>query len=235
MTPRRGALPGIIRLGEKLLPLAMYLHGQPIRQELKKMRTVLDIGCGKGLVAGYGIRRKDVCMVGVDIFEPDLRIARERGAHDTHILSDARFLPFKEKSFDAVMCLELLEHLDREEGLRLIRNAEAIAVRKVIISTPVGFLDVDAGANRSQQDEFNPYQDHKGGWEPGELRALGYKVYYNNYLHRLEKFLADRHRTWSWLASTIIFSLLAPLNWLSPRFGSHLFCVKTVGPAGSSR
>ncbi|OGO06821.1 MAG: hypothetical protein A2Y92_01875, partial [Chloroflexi bacterium RBG_13_57_8] len=215
---------------EKLLPLAMNFHCRPIRRELKKgIRTVLDIGCGKGLVAG-GIREKGIFMVGADIFEPDLRTAREKNAHDGHVLADARFLPFREKSFDAVMCLELIEHLDKEEGLRFIRNAEAIAVRKVIISTPVGFLDVNSGADACGQEKGNPYQHHKGGWEPGELRALGYKVYYNDYMHRLEKFFADRQSTWAWLASAAVFTLLAPLNWLSPGFGSHLFCVKEIDP-----
>ena len=236
MTQKRaGVLSGVIRLGERLLPLAIFIHCRPIRKELVKgIRTILDVGCGQGLVAAYGIRHKNVYLAGAEIFEPDLLIAQKRNAHDDYVLADARSLPFQAKSFDVVMCLELLEHLDKEEGLKLIRDAEEIARRKVIIATPFGFLDTDPRSNRSRQDELNPYQDHRGGWQPDELKALGYKVYCNNYLHRLEEFLAARHSTWSWIMSTVIFTLLAPLNWLSPRFGSHLFCVKNVGPEGAS-
>jgi ubiquinone/menaquinone biosynthesis C-methylase UbiE len=226
-------LSKVINLGKRLLPVAIYILERPIRRELnKEIRTILDVGCGQGLVGRYGIHHRNMFMVGADIFEPDIKIARERGAYDEYIVCDARSLPFRAKSCDAVLCLELLEHLDKQEGLNLIRNVEAVAVRKVIISTPVGFLNTDPGANRSGQDEANPYQDHKGGWGADELRTLGYRVYYNNYLHRLEKFLAARHRAWSWMLSAVIFSLLAPLSWLSPSFGSHLFCVKELTQAG---
>jgi ubiquinone/menaquinone biosynthesis C-methylase UbiE len=223
----------IINLGKRLLPYIIYILQRPTRRELnKEIRTILDVGCGQGLVGKYGIHHKNIFAVGVDIYEPDLRIARERGAYDDYILCDVRALPFKEKGVEAVLCTEVLEHLDKEEGEALLKDMEAIARKKVIVSTPVGYLHTDPEANRAGEESANPYQEHKGGWGADELRALDYKVYYNNYLHRLERYLAHRHRTWSWLSSIIIFSLLSPLMWLSPSLGPHLFCVKELDRPG---
>jgi ubiquinone/menaquinone biosynthesis C-methylase UbiE len=222
-------LSGIIKIGAKLLPWVIYIHGRPFRRELnREVKTVLDIGCGQGLVGMQITRPGRLFSVGADIFEPDLKIARERNAHNDYILCDARSLPIKEKSFDAVLCLELLEHLEKAEGKKLIKSLEAVAAKKVIITTPVGFLHTDPESNRSGQDNPNPYQDHLGGWQPDELKDLGYRVYYNDYLHRLEKFFTNRHSTWAWMLSTVIFTMLAPLNWLSPSLGVHLFCVKVI-------
>jgi len=56
-------------------------------------------------------------------------------------LCDVRKLPFKQKSFDTVLCMEVIEHLEKEEAIRLIEDMEKIARKKIIITTPVGFWE----------------------------------------------------------------------------------------------
>jgi 2-polyprenyl-6-hydroxyphenyl methylase / 3-demethylubiquinone-9 3-methyltransferase len=87
---------------------------------------ILDIGCGAGFAtqrmsqAGYRI-------LGVDLSEPSLRIARNYfrglglaapldnpGGRDGCVFSraDAMSLPFGDAVFDAVLCLDFLEHVE---------------------------------------------------------------------------------------------------------------------------
>jgi SAM-dependent methyltransferase len=131
--------------------------------------SVLDVGAGRGRPMRFLRRRLRFYAVGVDIFRPYLQECQRQGVYDDYVQVDARSLPFQSDSFDAVLCMEVLEHLEREEGLALIAALEQIARRQVIISTPVG-------AHHQHDYDGNPYQEHKYIWQPGELKRLGYRV-----------------------------------------------------------
>jgi SAM-dependent methyltransferase len=132
-------------------------------------KSVLDVGCGRGEPMRFLRREAHTLRVGADIFMPYLLEARRSSTHDWYVMCDVRKLPFVTKVFDVVLCLEVLEHLDRDEGVRLLADMERIARKRVIISTPAG---------RYEQHEYNnnPYQAHKYIWQPSELKGLGYRV-----------------------------------------------------------
>lgn len=132
----------------------------------KEAKTVLDVGCGKGEPMRFINRHKHYFTVGVDIFEPYLRECERQRIHNQHILCDIRNLPFRDKSFDVVLCLEVLEHLEREDGGKLLREMERTAKKQVILSTPVGKY-------KQVSYEDNPHQEHKHIWSPDEMQALG--------------------------------------------------------------
>ena len=129
----------------------------------------MDIGCAKGEPMRFINRHREFYTAGVDVFEPYMREARREGIHDAYVRSDIRMLPFKRGSFDVVLCMEVLEHLERDEGVALLRVMEEIAVSQVIISTPVG-------SYRQEAYDSNPHQQHKHAWSPQEMRELGYQV-----------------------------------------------------------
>jgi ubiquinone/menaquinone biosynthesis C-methylase UbiE len=138
-----------------------------ILRELMDCSSVLDLGCGRHSM--IGILPKDIKKTGVDIFNPYIAQAGRSKRHDSYIMADITNVEFKEKSFDAVALLDVLEHLTEEQGRALISNMERWARKKVIIFTPAGHVDQDA------YDE-NPYQEHKTGWDRYILESLGYKV-----------------------------------------------------------
>jgi SAM-dependent methyltransferase len=128
--------------------------------------SVLDLGCGpESPIARFpGMRR-----VGAELFEPYLRQAATERHHEAYVMTDLRHPCFRPESFDAVVLLDVLEHLTREDGERLLAEAVRLARRKVIVFTPNGFLPQEGYHE-------NPYQRHLSGWSTEELEALGFAV-----------------------------------------------------------
>ena len=85
---------------------------------LGKGDRLLDIGCGEGRHC-HGVQLfTEAQAIGVDLDEPSLALARERGAElegkgppAEFLSADASELPFENASFDAAICSEVLEHV----------------------------------------------------------------------------------------------------------------------------
>lgn len=185
-------------------------------------RSMLDVGCGQGEPMRFIRRKRWLFSVGVDIFLPYLRECRRVGIHDQYIQCDVRSLPFRRKSFDVVLCMEVLEHLDKEDGRNVINALEEIARWRVIITTPVG-------AHEQHEFDHNPYQQHQVIWQPAEMKALGYKVRGHGIknlggmsgrqspLPRLLRPLVD-----------VAWVLAGPLVCLWPHLAGNMVCIKTI-------
>ena len=65
----------------------------------------------------------------------------------------------------------MLEHLNKNDGIRMLGEMERVSREKIILTTPNGFLPVYPGG------EDNPEERHLCGWGCSELRGLGYRVY----------------------------------------------------------
>lgn len=70
----------------------------------------IDVGCGDGGRAGAWLAANGASYVGVDVSEAAVSAARARGLRAIRI-DDAGELPFPSDSFDAAVCVEVLEHL----------------------------------------------------------------------------------------------------------------------------
>ena len=78
-------------------------------------RTVLDVGCGTGLnliyLKHYGT------VIGLDLSKEALNFCKLRAAENL-IQADAEKVPFKDDTFDLIIALDLLEHLDDRDVLK---------------------------------------------------------------------------------------------------------------------
>ncbi len=95
-------------------------------------RTALDLGCAQGMLS-YFARKKGGFWVSADEDQSNLRAARELLKEGLVRLSGYA-LPFPDRTFDLVLCLDYLEHIDNddvalEEMARVLRpNGRLILV-----------------------------------------------------------------------------------------------------------
>ncbi len=94
----------------------------------------------------------------VDISAPALTALRARGADV--VLSQVTSLPFADATFDLVCALDIIEHVDDEDGAlsELARVARPGAT--LILSTPL---------HPSRWNTFDDFVGHKRRYEPGRL------------------------------------------------------------------
>lgn len=102
--------------------------------------TILDVGCGTGLNIEKIRRQGYEDAVGVDLSFDALDYCRVRNLHNL-VCGDATHLPLKGESFDIILALDIIEHLDDDtqaidEFNRLLKSRGVL-----IIFTPAfGFL-----------------------------------------------------------------------------------------------
>jgi len=188
-----------------------------LRKELFNCDTVLDLGCGYN----SPIQHLNVPFsVGVEKFEPYLKESKEKGIHNQYIKADITKIEFRPKSFDAVLCIEVLEHLTKEAGYQLIKKMEKWAKKKIIVTTPNGYLWQDGYDN-------NPLQEHKSDWSVKELEKLGFKVSGINGWKKLKgyKGTIKYKPTLFW---TIISDLTQKITYHFPNLAFQLFAVKQI-------
>lgn len=89
-------------------------------------------------------------------------------------------LGFRSKSCDAVLALDVLEHLTKKDGLKLVKSMEKIAGKTVVIFTPNGFI-------HQFEHNGNVFQVHQSGWTVKEFKDMGYEVKGINGLKFLRK------------------------------------------------
>lgn len=73
---------------------------------------VLDVGSGSGVISKFISEKNSV--VSLDISEKCIRNCRKLGLKDG-VVADAIKLPFKDGTFDRIVCVELIEHLDEPQ------------------------------------------------------------------------------------------------------------------------
>ena len=137
-----------------------------IPKMLEGCESVLDIGCGRTSPVAFCRARY---TVGVDIFGPYIDKSKSENRHDDYVLSDITAVEFKPRSFDAVLCTEVLEHLPKEDGDELVGKMKRWATKRVVVTTTNGFC-----GNETVDD--NDHQLHLSGWSVDDLESLGFKV-----------------------------------------------------------
>jgi ubiquinone/menaquinone biosynthesis C-methylase UbiE len=77
---------------------------------------VLDAGCGAGRFIDR-IRRIKGCQIfGVDTSRNMIRRARKKVPDANYLIADVLYLPFRRKTFTAVICFSVLWHIPSKKG-----------------------------------------------------------------------------------------------------------------------
>lgn len=160
----------IIKNIKKTFPnLALFTLSLELENLLSDCDSVLDLGCGDNSPIGF-IKRKGY-LVGVDGFKKSILKSKKLNIHDKYLHKNILDVKkdFKKNSFDAVVALDVIEHLPKKDGYKLIKIMEHLAIKKVILLTPNGFVN--------QTGEGNGLQEHLSGWSVADFKKSGYNVF----------------------------------------------------------
>ncbi|MCU0285014.1 MAG: class I SAM-dependent methyltransferase [Acidobacteria bacterium] len=196
-----------------------------LAEQLANSETILELGAGKNSYLDK--LQKPFIITAIDIDRSSLDIAAENNVYDYYIKGDVTKLPslVAPKSFDAVVAFDLIEHLTKADGRRLIEDMCHIALEKVIIYTPNGFLHQPASKD-------NPFQEHRSGWDFAEMKQLGFQVYgINGYRKLRGNYAVPR------IKPQVLGLFISNLSWLflaitgRDKSAFSILCIKDVNNA----
>lgn len=143
-----------------------------ILPRLANCSSCMDVGCGDGKFTKKLKRwRPDILTCAVDAYKPALHTV-DADVHLAIDLRDQKQLRLLPRHVDAVICMDVLEHLKLDEAERLIRTLKEIS-NTIVIFTPYGFME-----NHVEHDAAeSPWQEHHCGIEPEWLEALGFETF----------------------------------------------------------
>ncbi len=103
--------------GEKLRLSPVHFRAARLDYALDALKDVkgkvLDVGCGVGdFCEAIKFYRPDLDLFGIDISKKAIAVAKKRIPLAKFTASDAQKIPFGKNFFDAVLCFDLIEHVE---------------------------------------------------------------------------------------------------------------------------
>lgn len=135
--------------------------------------SILDVGCGEGVLSAEWARELGATVVGLDLADPKLE--REWGARReaklTFVQGTGEELPFGDGEFDLVAAIETLEHVSDPE--RVLGEMGRVAREHLLVSIPREplwrTLNLARGAYLRRLGDTPGHVNH---WSRRDLRRL---------------------------------------------------------------
>jgi ubiquinone/menaquinone biosynthesis C-methylase UbiE len=151
--------------------------------EVKKTKPgpILDIGCGEGYADKFFLEREpSLDIIGVDKSSQALRVARKNCSQMKTKQGDILRLPFPKNSFNLVLCLEVLEHLESPE--KALKEMKRVGRGSWIISVPdEPLFSLVSFFSGKYLKNFGRHPEHIQFWSEKSFRSL-----LKNYFRRVE-------------------------------------------------
>lgn len=155
----------------------------PIVIPLVRGPKILDVACGFGKwgylctsnywqTHGYSAGTRPE-IVGCDGYKENVSMCRNNGCYKEVLNIVVPPLPFDDCSFDTVLLIEIIEHLEKDHAYGLIRESQRVARHRVILSTP-NYPDLRKGTLTITG--FNPLDSHLSYMDRAQLRSFGFKL-----------------------------------------------------------
>jgi len=211
-----------------------------VKKNIFPVKTVLDIGCG--IIPQTLVPTKtSICV------EP-------YGEYVTHLLRN--YPPFSRhkyliiqtdwkgilplipnKSIDTIILTDVIEHLSKIEGQKLLKQTVPLARKQIIIGAPIGLTkQFHVGDKDAWGYSGVKWQDHKSGWDPDDFGS-DWDIYACKEFHvkdnlgRITKhpggaFFAIKNITYTDTRGTIKLELEIFIKQLIKRFLTNLYYMK---------
>lgn len=184
-----------------------------------KGKTILDIGCGRGMW-GYMINiLRDVRgakIIGLDLNEDYLSFVRKHKIYTKLIKADLlKKLPIESKSVDFIICSEVIEHIVKKDGEKLLKEIDRIIKPggRIIVTTPNVWLEMPY---------VNDLDLHRSLWNTADFTKRGYKV------HGIGVKLPFNKAGIQAIIIQSLYFILTPFSYLYPPLSGLLIAVKDV-------
>ncbi|HEX7297130.1 MAG TPA: class I SAM-dependent methyltransferase [Pyrinomonadaceae bacterium] len=142
---------------------------EAVRKRIQNVEVVLDLGPG---ICPQPFITQPYLHICVDAHGPYLeRLKRERADDPKYVFVnapwDAVVPALPDNSVDTVFALDFIEHLDKADGRRMLREAERVARSQIVVYTPLGFFP-QTYDDPTQPDRWGmdgaKWQTHRSGW-----------------------------------------------------------------------
>lgn len=199
-----------------------------LKKSIGETRTILDLGCGDGSLMSLLSKGEPWQITGVDIFDKSVKKATKSGVYKKAIRGDLirvmEKMINKRQKFDVVFCSQVIEHITKSKGEKLLKLVDNLSKKRIVMGTPRGFME--------QPEIFlgdNPYQVHRSGWSEKEFKDKGYQVYGVGFKPVWSEEGIGRSRNKLIIAgSTIIGFLFAPIVYFMPKLAAGILCIKEI-------
>jgi ubiquinone/menaquinone biosynthesis C-methylase UbiE len=132
-------------------------------------RSLLDAGCGEGET----LTRLSApeCLVGLDVNADAVAFAARRCPRAEVLRGSVYQLPFADRSFDLVLCLEVLEHL--QEPQRAVAELGRVSRRDVVVSIPhEPWFRIGSALRGKYLRNLGNHPEHVNHWDRRDLRRF---------------------------------------------------------------
>ncbi|MBI5247360.1 MAG: methyltransferase domain-containing protein [Elusimicrobia bacterium] len=143
-----------------------------IERVVKKTEVVLDIGCG--IMPMNHFRPKLHLLVEPWKEYSDILASRHAGDKSVVIIRAGALEALRQladNSVDSIFLLDVIEHLEKEEGRLVVIESERVAREQIVIFTPLGFMPqhMEGGQADGWGLGGGAVQEHRSGWEPEDF------------------------------------------------------------------
>lgn len=143
-----------------------------IKKEIIQTEVVLDIGPGI-YPSNFFVPKFQVLIEPCDEYVQILK-TRFEDAKDVLVLnSDALTIAkaISDLSVDSIFLLDVIEHLEKDDGIELITELKRIVREQIVVFTPLGFMPQHVEIDRRDRWGLSggDFQEHKSGWLPSDF------------------------------------------------------------------
>ena len=159
-----------------------------LRNSMLETSLVVDLGSG---VRPNFFLGQDVTIC-VELFQDYLEHLKNSSTNNNVILVKEDVLSFllrqPSRSIETIVVTDLIEHLSKEDGSKLIDEVKRVVTKQALIVTPRGFMPQHVGEGDDDRWGFigNELQNHISGWDIEDFQGWDILLspgYYSDRIH----------------------------------------------------
>ena len=146
---------------ENILTFPFYHIMEFLSRGITEEMKILDLGCGDKSLSKQFIKGNVTTLDCYDKLSPDI-------LHDL-----TKPLPFTNNSYDVAILLDVIEHLEKLEGFKLLNEIKRVVKKRFFVLTPLLWKANEEETNDPNSPYYhNDYNLHHSLWSPSDFREF---------------------------------------------------------------